>query len=430
MKSFLISSAICWLDRYHVDGLRVDGVASMLYRDYSRKPGEWVPNEDGSNHDRDAIAFLQEFNRAVYARVPRRPDDRRGVDRVGRRVAPARARRPRLRLQVGPRLDARHAARTSQRDPIHRRYHHDELTFRAIYANSENYVLPLSHDEVVHGKGSLLGKIPGDPWQKYATLRLLYGYQWTLPGKKLLFMGGELGVWSEWNHDDAARLGARRRTPAHAGIARWVGDLNARVSHAPGAARGDCEPVGLPWLVGDDREHSVLAYLRTATPAIRRSWSSRTSRRCRATATASACRAAGFWREMLNSDAEIYGGSGIGNRGGDARRAGRAARPRRSRSWSPRRRSASSYSSREPRSAVSDKWVCIHGHFYQPPRENPWLEAIEPQPSAHPYRDWNERITAECYRPNTAARVVDGTNQIIQIVDNYAAHELQRRARR
>jgi 1,4-alpha-glucan branching enzyme len=314
VKAFLISSALSWLDRYHVDGLRVDGVASMLYRDYSRKPGEWLPNEDGSNHDREAIAFLQDFNRAVYEAYPdvqtiaeestawggvSRPPEHGGLG-FG------------FKWDLGWMHDT---LRFLARDPIHRRYHHDELTFRAIYATSENYVLPLSHDEVVHGKGSLISKIPGDPWQKYATLRLLYGYQWTLPGKKLLFMGDELGVWPEWSHDTQLDWPVGLH-PAHAGIARWVGDLNRayRTHHA--LHRGDCEPWGFKWIVADDRDANVLAYVRYGkegdhpvvvalnfTPVPRDGYRIGVPR-------------GGFWRELLNSDAESYGGSGVGNCGG------------------------------------------------------------------------------------------------------------------
>jgi 1,4-alpha-glucan branching enzyme len=320
VKSFLISSAISWLERYHIDGLRVDGVASMLYRDYSRRAGEWVPNEDGSNHDRDAISFLQDFNRAAYGAYPdiqtiaeestawggvTRPPEHGGLG-FG------------FKWDLGWMHDT---LAVIGRDPIHRKHHHDQLTFRSLYVNAENYVLPLSHDEVVHGKGSLLDKIPGDPWQKYATLRLLYGYQWTLPGKKLLFMGDELGVWGEWNHDSQLdwALGAH---PAHAGIAKWIGDLNGAYRNYMALHRGDCEPWGFKWLVGDDRDANVLAYARYSgvdssssgnhrpvvvvanfTPVPREGYRVGVPR-------------AGFWKEILNSDAEVYGGGGIGNKGG------------------------------------------------------------------------------------------------------------------
>ena len=314
VKSFLISSAVSWLDRYHVDGLRVDGVASMLYRDYSRKAGEWVPNEDGSNHDRDAIVFLQDFNRAVYTQFPdiqtiaeestawggvTRPPDHGG-------------------LGFGYKWDLGWMHDTLSflgRDPIYRKHHHDQLTFRAMYANGENYVLPLSHDEVVHGKGPLIDKIPGDPWQKLASLRLLYGYQWTVPGKKLLFMGDELGVWSEWKHETELDWPLGNH-PAHAGLGRWIGDLNRAYRAHPALHVGDCEPWGFQFLVGDDRDANVLAYARFGrqndppivvvanfTPVPREGYRIGVPR-------------GGHWKEILNSDAEVYGGSGVGNRGG------------------------------------------------------------------------------------------------------------------
>ncbi len=314
VQSFLISSAFVWLDRYHVDALRVDGVASMLYRDYSRKPGEWIPNEDGSNQDRDAIAFLQEFNRAVYGAFPdvatiaeestAFPGVTRPTDMGG--------------LGFGYKWDLGWMHDTLSylaRDPIHRAHHHNELTFRPMYASTENFVMPLSHDEVVHLKGSLIKKIPGDPWQQYASLRLLFGYQWTLPGKKLLFMGDELGVWGEWNHDTELdwALGAH---PAHAGIGRWIGDLNRAYRELPALHRGDCTPEGFGWLFADDSAGSTLAYARYGlgddppviavanfTPVPREGYRVGVPR-------------PGFWREVLNSDAEVYGGSGIGNKGG------------------------------------------------------------------------------------------------------------------
>jgi 1,4-alpha-glucan branching enzyme len=310
----LISSAMSWLDRYHIDGLRVDGVASMLYRDYSRKAGEWLPNEDGSNHDRDAISFLQQFNHAVYTAFPdvqtiaeestawggvTRPPDHGGLG-FG------------YKWDLGWMHDT---LKYVEHEAIHRKWHHDELTFRAIYQNSENYVLPLSHDEVVHGKGALISKIPGDPWQKYATLRLLFGYQWALPGKKLLFMGDELGVWGEWNHDQQLDWAVGNHD-AHAGIARWVGDLNRAYREHRALHVGDCNPVGFEWLIGDDRDASVFAFLRTGekgdppilvvanfTPVVREGYRIGVPR-------------GGFWREILCSDSSHYGGSGIGNRGG------------------------------------------------------------------------------------------------------------------
>jgi 1,4-alpha-glucan branching enzyme len=202
-----------------------------------------------------------------------------------------------------------------EHEPVHRKWHHDELTFRAIYQNSENYVLPLSHDEVVHGKGALIAKIPGDAWQKHATMRLLFGYQWSLPGKKLIFMGDEIAVWHEWNHDHELDWAVGLH-PAHAGIARWIGDLNGAYKKHRALHVRDCDPVGFEWVVGDDRDASLLAYLRTGqagdppvlvvanfTPVPRDGYRVGVPR-------------GGVWKEILNSDASIYGGGGIGNRGG------------------------------------------------------------------------------------------------------------------
>jgi 1,4-alpha-glucan branching enzyme len=314
VRAFLISSAFCWLDRFHVDGLRVDGVASMLYRDYSRKPGEWIPNEDGSNHDRDAISFLQQLNHAVFTSFP-------GVQTIAEEsTAWGGVSRPPAAggLGFGFKWDLGWMHDTLgylRRDAVHRRHHHDELTFRAMYQYSENYVLPLSHDEVVHGKGSLLAKMPGDDWQKHANLRLLLGYQWALPGKKLLFMGGELAVWKEWNHEDVLDWDLCQ-WPPHAGNQRWVRDLNAIYRRYPALYRRDVEPGGFDWVIGDDRDHSVLVFVRRGdpgdapvlvacnfTPVPRHDYEVGTP-------------AAGRWREILNSDADDYGGSGIGNLGG------------------------------------------------------------------------------------------------------------------
>ncbi|HEV7556379.1 MAG TPA: 1,4-alpha-glucan branching protein GlgB, partial [Kofleriaceae bacterium] len=314
VRSFLISSAISWLDRYHVDGLRVDGVASMLYLDYSRKPGEWLPNEDGSNHDRDAISFIQQFNHAVYGAYP----DVHTIAEESTSWAGVTRPTETGGLGFGYKWDLGWMHDTLSflsRDPIHRRWHHEELTFRGMYADSENFVLPLSHDEVVHGKRALVEKMAGDHWQKYASMRLLFGYQWTLPGKKLLFMGDEIAVWREWNHDDQLDWSVGTQ-PAHAGIARWLGDLNGAYRSIPALHRGDCEPSGMLWLVPDDREGGVIAYARFGgpsdppvvvacnfTPLTREGYRIGVPR-------------GGHWREALNSDAAIYGGSGVGNRGG------------------------------------------------------------------------------------------------------------------
>ncbi len=313
VRAFLISSALCWLDRYHVDALRVDGVASMLYRDYSRKDGEWVPDVDGSNHDRDAIGFLQQMNRAVYAAHPdvqtiaeestawggvSRPPEHGGLG-FG------------MKWDLGWMHDTLDYLR---RDPVHRRWHHEQLTFRSLYADNENFVLPLSHDEVVHGKGSLVGKMPGDDWQRHANLRLLYGYQWGLPGKKLLFMGGELAVPAEWNHDGVLAWDLATQ-PLPAGVLAWVRDLNAIYRRYGALHHKDCTPGGLEWLLADDREHSTLAWARWGGPAdapvvIACNFTPVPRHGMRIGAPR-----AGRWREVLSSDAEVYGGSGVGNLG-------------------------------------------------------------------------------------------------------------------
>lgn len=314
VRAFLISSAMSWLERYHIDGLRVDGVASMLYRDYSRRPGEWLPNEDGSNHDRDAISFLQQLNRAVYGAFPDVQTFAEESTAWGGVTRPP----EHGGLGFGYKWDLGWMHDTLahvERDAIHRKWHYNELTFRGVYHNTENYVLPLSHDEVVHGKGSMLSKPPGDEWQKFATLRLLYGYQWSLPGKKLLFMGGEIGVPQEWNHDHGLDW-AVGMAPAHSGLARWIGDLNGAYRSQRSLHVGDCEPVGFRWLVGDDAEAGVLAYLRTGTgddpPVVIAANFTPVPREGYRIGVPHD----GFWREMLNSDAQVYGGSGIGNRGG------------------------------------------------------------------------------------------------------------------
>jgi 1,4-alpha-glucan branching enzyme len=322
VRSFLISSAMSWLDRFHADGLRVDGVASMLYRDYSRKPGEWIPDEDGSNHDRDAISFLQQLDHAVYTAFPdvqmiaeestawggvTKPPDTGGLG-FG------------FKWDLGWMHDTLAYVR---HDPIHRRWHHDQMTFRSVYADSENFVLPLSHDEVVHGKGALLAKLPGDVWQQRATLRLIYGYQWTLPGKKLLFMGGELGTWKEWNHDDEldwSILG----DAGHAGIERWLADLNAAYRAHPALHRRDTGGDGFQWLVGDDRDASSFAFLRLGNPG-----DAEVVVACNFTPIARpgyrlGAPRPGRWREILNSDAASYGGGNVGNLGGVVADAARA----------------------------------------------------------------------------------------------------------
>lgn len=313
VRSFLLSSADHWLRAYHADGLRVDAVASMLYLDYSRSEGEWVPNAHGGRENLDAIELLRQLNTGAYADHPGTQtfaEESTAWPQVSRPVEWG-------GLGFGYKWDMgwmHDTLQYMQRDPVYRRYHHREITFRAIYAFSENYVLPLSHDEVVHGKGSLLDKMPGDEWQKRANLRLLYGYQFTTPGKKLLFMGGELGQWREWSHDRSLDWHLLDQ-PEHQGIWRLVGDLNRCYRQTPALHQLDTDPAGFEWVRGDDAEHSTLAFLRWSadrqpalvvanfTPVV-------------GSSVRLGVPAGGHWRELVNTDAITYGGSGVGNLGG------------------------------------------------------------------------------------------------------------------
>ncbi len=315
VRSFLISNALFWLDRYHADGLRVDAVASMLYLDYSRPAGEWIPNRFGGRENLEAVGFLRRFNEAVYGAYPdvctiaeestAWPGVTTPTDRGG--------------LGFGYKWDMgwmHDTLRYLGRDPVHRRFHHRELTFRSLYAGAENYVLPLSHDEVVHGKGSLARKVPGDDWQQRATLRLLLAYQTALPGKKLLFMGAELGQPEEWNYDSQLAWNLLA-DPDHAGIAHFLGHLMRSYRAQPALHSEDRDPSGFAWLSADDAAQSVLAFLRRA-PAVPGSSEvvfvgnftplPRHGQRIGVPQP-------GRWRELANSDALEYGGSGVGNLG-------------------------------------------------------------------------------------------------------------------
>jgi 1,4-alpha-glucan branching enzyme len=314
VRSFLISSALFWLDRYHADGLRVDAVASMLYRDYSRREGEWIPNRYGGRENLEAIAFLRQLNQAVYEYYPAAQtfaEESTAWPMVSRPTHLG-------GLGFGFKWDMGWMHDTLKymcHDPVHRRFHHGELTFRMIYAFAENFVLPLSHDEVVHGKGSLLGKMPGDDWQKFANLRLLYGYMYTQPGKKLLFMGGEFGQWYEWNHE-AGLDWQLLHYPRHQGLRRWVRDLNTVYRGQPALHELDCEASGFAWVDCNDSEQSILVYLRRG-----RSTSAAFLVACNFTPVPRPNYRIGVpwggrWNEVLNSDAPIYGGSGQGNMGG------------------------------------------------------------------------------------------------------------------
>jgi 1,4-alpha-glucan branching enzyme len=314
VQSFLLSNAYYWLDVFHADGLRVDAVASMLYLDYSRKEGEWIPNRYGGRENLEAISFLRRVSEEVYKE---RPDI---VTIAEESTAWPMVSRPTYvgGLGFGMKWDMGWMHDTllyMGHDPVHRKYHHNKLSFRLVYAFTENFVLPLSHDEVVHGKGSLLGKMPGDTWQKFANLRALYGYMYGQPGKKLLFMGGEFGQWREWNHDDSLDWHLLENPP-HAGLSRWVEELNALYRREPALHELDFDPAGFEWVDCNDAEQSVLTFLRKGrstgdimlvvcnfTPVPRHNYRVGVPR-------------GGFWREVLNSDAPEYGGSGQGNIGG------------------------------------------------------------------------------------------------------------------
>jgi 1,4-alpha-glucan branching enzyme len=314
VRSFLISSALFWLDRYHADGLRVDAVASMLYLDYSRKEGEWIPNRYGGRENLEAIAFLRTLNDEACAAFP-------DVQTIAEEsTAWPMVSRPTWvgGLGFGYKWDMGWMHDTLKylaHDPIHRKYHHSEVTFRMVYAWNESFVLPLSHDEVVHGKGSLVNKMPGDDWQKLANLRLLYGDLYAQPGKKLLFMGAELAQWREWAHESSLDWHLLE-DPGHAGVARWLADLNRLYREEPALHELDGSPDGFEWIDADDALNSVLSFLRkdkdgkgvilvvlNFTPVPRDAY--RVGVPCR-----------GFWTEVLNSDAADYHGSGWGSMGG------------------------------------------------------------------------------------------------------------------
>jgi 1,4-alpha-glucan branching enzyme len=310
--SYLLNNAVYWAEKFHLDGLRVDAVASMLYLDYSRKHGEWVPNEYGGNENLEAVRFLQEMNKRLYGSHP-------GVMSIAEESTSW----PKVSAPVHEgglgfgfkwNMGFMHDTLSYlMRDPIHRRHHHSELTFGLIYAFSENFVLPISHDEVVHGKGSMIAKMPGDDWQKFANLRAYYGFMWGYPGKKLLFMGQEFAQWSEWSEERSLDWNLLQYR-MHEGMRRLVRDLNFTYRSKPSLHARDCEGDGFEWLVVDDDANSVIAWLRKApgekpvavitnfTPVYRENYALRLP-------------AEGRWREILNTDADIYGGSGKGNGG-------------------------------------------------------------------------------------------------------------------
>jgi 1,4-alpha-glucan branching enzyme len=311
VRNFLTSNALFWLDKYHIDGLRVDAVASMLYLDYSRNAGEWIPNQYGGRENLEAIHFVKEFNEQVHLQYP-------GVLTIAEEsTAWGGVSRPTylgglgfsMKWNMGWMNDT---LRYFRHEPIHRGYHHDELTFSLIYAFTENFVLPFSHDEVVHGKGSLLDQMPGDLWQRFANLRLLYGYQWTHPGKKLSFMGGEIAQWNEWNHDSDLQWDLLQ-WESHQGIQRLMGDLNRLYTREPALHELDFDSAGFEWVDCHNHNDSVLIYLRRAksssdfvlvacnfTPVVRQNYRIGVPE-------------GGWYQELFNTDSAYYGGSNVGN---------------------------------------------------------------------------------------------------------------------
>jgi 1,4-alpha-glucan branching enzyme len=314
ISNFLLSNALFWFDKYHIDGLRVDAVASMLYLDYSRNEGEWIPNCYGGRENLEAIDFFKRFNEESHAQYP-------GVLTIAEEsTAYTGVSKPTylgglgfsLKWNMGWMNDTR---RYMAHEPIHRQYHHDELTFSLIYAFSENYVLPMSHDEIVHGKGSLMDQMPGDLWQKAANLRLLYGYMWTHPGKKLLMMGSEFGQWNEWNCNESLQWHLLE-TETHQGVQRWLADLNALYRREPALHQMDFDWHGFEWIDCHNYQDSILAYIRKAkdpndyvivchnfTPVPRHSYRIGVPEAC-------------WYQEIANSDSTYYAGSDVGNGGG------------------------------------------------------------------------------------------------------------------
>jgi len=314
VRSFLLSSAHFWLEKYHVDGLRVDAVASMLYLDYSRKEGEWVPNVYGGKENLEAMDFLRKLNTCLYKDFPDAQtiaEESTSFPMVSRPVYLG-------GLGFGFKWDMGWMHDTLfyfSKDPVYRKYHHDKLTFSMWYFYHENFILSLSHDEVVHGKGSLINKMPGDWWQKFANLRLLFTYMWCHPGKKLLFMGGEWAQWEEWNHDKGLDWDLLN-FPTHKGVQRLVRDLNRIYTTNPALYELDYDPRGFEWIDFSDYEQSVISFLRkdsskknillcvfNFTPVVRYDYRVGVPY-------------GGFWEEILNSDSEYYCGSGVGNMGG------------------------------------------------------------------------------------------------------------------
>src|SRR3954467_2967959 len=328
VRNFLLSNALFWLEEYHVDGLRVDAVASMLYLDYSRQAGQWVPNKFGGRENLEAIAFLQQLNSLTHGEHPgtltaaEEPTPFPGVSRAAAEGSPSfpGVSRPVHLGGLGFTYEwnmgwMHDILQYMKEDPIYRRWHHNLVTFSALYMHSENFILPFSHDEVVHGKRSLIDKMPGDAWQKYASLRVLYGYMYGHPGKKLLFMGAEFAQWREWNHDRSLDWHLLD-DPAHRGIRQYVQDLNRLYATEPALHQVDFDASGFRWVDANDNENSVVSIVRYAkdrqdfavmifnfTPVPRLGYRIGVP-------------AAGYYVERMNSDASVYGGSNVGNLGG------------------------------------------------------------------------------------------------------------------
>ena len=314
VRTFLFSNALFWLEEFHIDGLRVDAVASMLYLDYSRTEGQWIPNQYGGRENLEAVAFFQQLNTLTHGRVA-------GTITVAEESTawPAVSRPVYVgglgfsyKWNMGWMHDVLEYV---QQDPVHRRWHHSQITFSLLYAFTENFILPFSHDEVVHGKRSMLDKMPGDLWQKHATLRALYGFMFGHPGKKLMFMGCEFGQWREWNYDDSLDWHLLD-DPMHAGLRRWVQDLNRVYQHEPSLHEMDFEAAGFCWIDCNDNENSIVSFVRRArdpkdftvaaanlTPVPREAYRIGVPE-------------GGWYRELLNSDGAMYGGGNIGNAGG------------------------------------------------------------------------------------------------------------------
>jgi 1,4-alpha-glucan branching enzyme len=313
VANFLVANALFWLDRYGVDGLRVDAVASMIYLDYSRPSGGWIPNREGGRENLEAIALIRRFNTEIFARFPEAttaaeestawPMVSRPVDWGGLGFG--------YKWNMGWMHDTLNYV---SKDPVHRKHHHGDIGFGLHYAFSENFILPLSHDEVVHGKGTILGRMPGDPWQRFANLRAYYGFMYGHPGKKLMFMGSEFGQEREWSHDHSLDWHLLEH-PSHAGVQAVVRDLNNLYRSLPALHELDCDGAGFEWIISDDWQRSVFAWMRKGrdprarcvvvvnfTPEVRRDYRVRVP-------------FGGNWREILNTDAALYGGSNVGNGG-------------------------------------------------------------------------------------------------------------------